>query len=103
MPKLFKDSKYLTSQGYLPALAGFPHADKVTHAIYGTAIFFITLYCANWYGFNGIRLGLAVTFIIAGAKEAVDEFIRGEKWDIYDIIATVFPALLIALYLEFGQ
>lgn len=86
-------------QGKLPALTGFSHADKVTHAIYGALV-----------SLCGALLGLLFDKPVAGtliagttvafAKEIYD-VVKREKditFDtVLDILATIAPSFILAL------
>lgn len=87
----------LTYQGKLPALAGFKHADKVTHAIYGGVAGAAGAVIAYKLGLpvHGISIACAAT--IAVGKEIYDSKVRKVQWDGWDIVATIALPVVAAI------
>lgn len=83
----------ITFQGKLPALSGFKHADKVSHAIYGGVVTAVTAFAASKVGLNPATSALAVSAIVATAKEYYDKNYRNKAFDNLDLLATIAPAL----------
>ncbi len=86
-------------QGVLPAISGFKHADKVTHAIYGAIISFFSAALALAFDLPPYTIALAVTCIFAVSKEIYDAKVRKVQWDKWDILATI-AVPLVALMLR---
>jgi len=84
----------ITYQGKLPALSGFKHADKITHAIYGGVITAGSAFIAYKLGLNPATSALAVSAVIATAKEYYDKNYRNKAFDNVDLLATMVPSLL---------
>ena len=83
------DDIKITYQGRLPALAGFKHADKVTHAIYGGVAGAAGALIAYKLGLPVHGVSIASAACVAVGKEIYDAKVRKVQWDAWDIVATI--------------
>lgn len=85
-------------QGKLPALGGFKHADKVTHAIYGGLAGGAAAALAYQFGLPVHSSAIAASAVFAVGKEIYDAKIRKKQWEGMDILATMALPLLALLF-----
>ncbi|SEL72378.1 hypothetical protein SAMN05216262_11918 [Colwellia chukchiensis] len=86
----------IVHHGKLPALAGFRHADKATHAIYGAFAAAGGSVIANLFDLNSVAVPVASAAAFAVGKEIYDEKVRNKQWKIWDVIAIITSALIYA-------
>lgn len=66
--------------------------DKMLHFFYG----FLICYPFILLGFNKWYM-LAATLLIGVAKEMIDRYIIKTKFDVFDIVWTILPAILLII------
>jgi len=89
----------ITYQGKLPALSGFKHADKASHAIYGGLAGGVAAAAAHYFGLPVHSAALVAAGVFVFGKEIYDVQVRKKDWEGLDILATI-SIPLIALFFK---